>query len=119
MSERKPVKKSLSHISVEHAHGGSGSRQLIFDRKDAVVSSQFEAMTKGYLSKGGVFDWHMHEGVDEFFLVVQGTGIIEYREGTRFEYAAGDVIYSPANIEHRLENIGEDDNVFFFIRLNA
>ncbi len=118
MTNRKPVKKNLSAIPIEHAHGGTGSRQLVFSREDDVVSAQFEALTKGYLRKGGVFDWHKHDGVDEFFVVLQGVGTIEYEDGTRFEYAAGDALYSPAGLSHRLENTGEDDNVFFFARLN-
>lgn len=115
---RKPNKKSLSEIPLEHAHGGSGSRQLIFSTSDAFVSSKFEAMTKGYLAKGGVFDWHEHNKVDEFFLVTPGRGIIEYEDGTAFPYSAGDIIYSPANIKHRLTNTGEDSNEFFFIRIS-
>lgn len=114
---RKPTKRSLSEIAIENAHGGAGSRQLIFSDKDTFVSSQFEAMTKGFLAKGGMFDWHEHDGIDEFYIVTAGTGCIEYEDGTTFNYAAGDVVYSPANIKHKLTNLGEDANEFFFIRI--
>lgn len=104
---RKPFKKSLGHIPREDAHGGSGSRQLVLSPTDE-VSSQFQAMTKGCLPASAVFDWHQHENIDEFFLVLAGTGFKE-----------DDLIYIPANTEHRIENTGSNENVFYFIRLNA
>jgi mannose-6-phosphate isomerase-like protein (cupin superfamily) len=116
---KQPTIKHLSKIQVEHAHGGSGSRQLIFSQEDECSSPQLEAVTKGFLPKGGVFDWHHHEGVDEFFWVVSGVGRIEYKNDIQFDYSAGDFIYNPADLSHRIINTGEDDNVFFFVRVNA
>ena len=52
---REPFKKHLNAIDVEGAHGGSGRRQLILS-KDDPISSQMDAMTKGFLAAGGVFD---------------------------------------------------------------
>jgi quercetin dioxygenase-like cupin family protein len=115
---RMPVKKSLEQIPLEEAHGGSGRRQLIFNKTDPFVSKQFEAMTKGFLPPGQSYDWHKHEGVDEFFVVLEGTGEIEYENGNRYEYRGGDVFYSPAGIAHKLVNTGENDNVFYFIRIS-
>lgn len=115
---RAPFKKSIGNVPREEAHGGSGSRQLLLSPNDP-VSSQFQAMTKGFLPAGGVFDWHQHENIDEYFLSLAGTGYIEFRDGSRFEYAADDLVYIPADTEHRIENTGTDENVFYFIRLNA
>jgi quercetin dioxygenase-like cupin family protein len=113
---RKPFRKCLSEIPVEHAHGGSGSRQLILSAQDA-VSRQLEAVTKGFLQAGGVFDWHRHDGVDEFFIVIAGTGTIEYADGTVFQYSSGDVIYNPSGLGHRIVNTGSEENQFYFVRL--
>ncbi len=115
---RSPFKKDLSKIEREKAHGGSGARQLILSTDDA-VSSQFHAMTKGFLAPGASFDWHDHDGVDEFFLVTQGTGVIKFRTGTEMIYQPDQLIYIPANQEHQIENTGSEENQFFFIRLNA
>ncbi len=117
-NNRQPIKKTLSQIPVEQAHGGSGSRQLILSNADKFLSKHFDAMTKGYLSKDGIFDWHSHQNIDEFFIVISGVGVIEYETGEKILYQAGDVIYSPANIKHKLTNTGEDDNIFFFIRID-
>lgn len=58
-------------------------------------------MTQGFLPVGKVFDWHFHDGIDEFFLVTQGTGKIEFRD-EKIHYNIGDLIYIPANTEHRI-----------------
>ena len=115
---RKPFKKVLSEISIENAHGGSGSRQLILSSKD-MISKNIEAMTKGYLKSGGIFEWHKHDEIDEFFIVLNGTGLIKYADGTEFTYAPGEIIYNPANISHRIENRGSKDSEFFFIRVSV
>jgi len=114
---RKPIKKSLSDVPLEHAHGGSGSRQVIFSKMDA-VSSQFEAWTKGFLPVGSAYDWHHHDAVDEFFIILNGKGFIEYKDGTKFNYDTGDVFYNPAGLPHRIENTDDKENIFFFIRVN-
>ncbi len=119
--ERQPFKKTIADIPIEDAHGGSGSRRLLLDSTDP-ISRNLEAMTEGFLPLGKAFDWHTHHLVDEFFIVTQGTGFIEYDgdgyEGEKkIDYKEGDLIYSPANISHRLENTGTVDNKFLFIRV--
>ena len=116
--ERSPFIKRISEIPVEAAHGGSGSRQLILSATDP-VSSQFQAMTKGFLPAGANFDWHDHDKIDEFFLVLAGVGYIEFENGARIEYKPDDLVYIPANLKHRIENTGSDENQFYFIRLNS
>ncbi len=113
---RKPFKKSLSSLPLEGAHGSAGKRKLLLSQNDP-VSSQLQAMTKGFLAPKGVFDWHRHEGVDEFFFVTQGKGIINFRDNI-IEYSEGDLVYIPAGVEHRIENIDVVENQFFFVRLS-
>lgn len=76
-------------------------------------------MTKGYLPAGGQFDWHFHDKIDEFFIVLKGSGIIEYRSNESQEYQAGDLIYIPSNIEHRISASTAADNEFYFVRLQS
>ncbi|HEY1097212.1 MAG TPA: cupin domain-containing protein [Alphaproteobacteria bacterium] len=113
---RKPIKKSLSSIQKEEAHGGSGSRQVIFSPADQ-LSSQFEAWTKGYLPAGASYDWHQHDAVDEFFIVLEGTGYIEYKDGTKFDYKKDDTFCNPAGLAHKIENTGTIESIFYFFRL--
>jgi trans-aconitate methyltransferase/quercetin dioxygenase-like cupin family protein len=115
-------KKSLNIIPVEDAHGGSGQRQLILSKADD-VSSHFQAMTKGFLASGSIFDWHNHEGVDELFVVLKGAGLVKFRDGDGAErvlpYEPGDVFYTPGGEYHRIEANGGDTSEYFFIRLDA
>jgi mannose-6-phosphate isomerase-like protein (cupin superfamily) len=117
MNMRKPIQKSISEIEKEPAHDGSGARQLLLSKEDA-VSSQFEAATKGFLNPGNEFDWHGHEGVDELWIVLQGEGFIEYRDGTKFNYKTDDVIYNPSGLEHRIVAEGEEQSIYYFFRFN-
>ncbi|HAS80550.1 MAG: hypothetical protein UR25_C0001G0157 [Candidatus Nomurabacteria bacterium GW2011_GWE1_32_28] len=115
---KKPFKKNISEIPIEQAHQGSGSRQLILSSTD-IISKNIEAMTKGYLEPGGVFDWHQHDNIDEFFIVLNGAGIVKYADGTELTYVANEVIYNPANLSHRIENTDSKVNEFFFIRVSV
>jgi mannose-6-phosphate isomerase-like protein (cupin superfamily) len=114
---RKPFKKNINDVKIEEAHGGSGRRQLLLSKSDP-ISTQMEAMTKGFIPPKGFYDWHSHENVDEFFLVTQGVGIIEFEDGSKFAYSKDDLIYIPSNTKHRIENTGEVENEFVFVRIN-
>lgn len=114
---RRPFKKQLKTIPVEEAHGWSGKRQVILSKNDG-ISEQFQAMTKGYLQVGSVFDWHSHENIDEFFLVMQGIGFIEFKDWEKIEYSPDDLIYIPDGMEHKIKATGGEDNEFFFFRIN-
>ena len=113
---REPFKKRIDDVVVEQAHGGSGSRRLLLSSLDS-ISGNIEAVTMGYLDPGGVFDWHSHQDIDEFFFVTQGDGTIKYENDSEFNYSKGDLIYSPQNLSHRLENTGDIVNEFIFIRI--
>jgi len=114
---RKPFKKNLDKIPVEEAHGGSGKRQLILS-SDNDVSSQFQTMTKGFLATGAKFDWHSHKDIDEFFWVLQGSGVIDFKGMDSMKYGGGDLVYIPADLEHKIEAKGDQESQYYFIRLN-
>jgi mannose-6-phosphate isomerase-like protein (cupin superfamily) len=115
---RKPFRKNIQTVAIEEAHGGSGSRRLLLSKDDA-VSQHFQAMTKGYLEPKGVFDWHKHDGIDEYFIVLRGNGTIEFRDEPMMNFGADDLIYVPAGTEHRIENTGKETVEFFFVRLDS
>ena len=113
---KKAFIKSLKDIPVERAHGGTGSRQLFLSKGDP-ISRCLEALTKGYLKAGGKFDWHSHFDIDEFFIVIKGTGSVTFKDGSELKYKPGDLVYVPSNIEHKIETLGKTDNEFYFVRL--
>ena len=115
---RKPFKKNISDIPMEDAHDGSGSRQVLLDENDA-VSSQFQAATKGFLKSGNCYDWHDHKAIDEMWIVLDGEGFIEYKDGTKFSYKKDDIIYNPAELSHKIVAEGSTDSIYYFIRFNS
>ena len=112
---RKPLKKLLTEIPIEWTHGWSGSRKLLLSSLDD-ISWSLEAMTQGFLPVWSCFDWHLHDGLDEFFLVIQGIWTIEFRD-QKIYYTANDLIYIPSNTEHKITAEGLLENQFYFIRV--
>lgn len=105
--------QSLSKIPTGEAHGGSGSRQMLLDSR-LPLSKNWEAVTKGYLPAGGVFEWHEHKDTDEMWIVTKGEGKF-YCEDTTVEYTLGDVFTVTANTQHKIE--ATTDTQGFFIRV--
>ena len=111
------TKISLNNIPVEEAHGGSGSRQMLIQPQH-VESKYFEAVTKGFLRVGKIFDWHFHQDTDEVFIVTKGEGRFSCEDKVT-EYKAGDVITVGANLKHKIEAMGQETTEGFFIRVKT
>lgn len=112
----KPFKKVVKDISVEEAHGGSGKRQMLFT-KDDKVSPNIDGATKGFLAPDACFDWHNHGNIDEFFIVLQGVGRVDFEDGSVIEYSEGDLVYMPSPQKHKITNTGKIENLFYFFRI--
>jgi mannose-6-phosphate isomerase-like protein (cupin superfamily) len=65
-------------------------------------------LTKGH----GSFPWHRHAHTDDFFLVLQGTLVIEMRE-TSVTLGPGEMFVVPKGVEHR--PVAESDTYFVLI----
>lgn len=77
-----------------------------------------EAVTKGFLKPGNIFDWHFHQDTDEIFIVLKGEGKY-YCEDEVTDYKKGDVITTPANLKHKIESGGVEESEYYFIRVKA
>ena len=111
------TKLNIKEIPIEEAHGGSGARQVLV-KPEHVTSQYLEAITKGFLKVGDVFDWHSHQDTDEIFIVIKGKGKY-YCEDDVTEYQEGNVMITPANLKHKIEALGNEDSEFYFIRVKA
>ena len=114
---KKFTKTNIRKISVEHAHGGSGLRQVLV-RPGQVSNKYFEAFTKGFLRPNSVFDWHIHKNTDEIFIVLKGNGTF-YWENKKTNYSKGDIFTIPADSKHKLEAKGKVISEFYFIRIRS
>ena len=106
-------KRSLNTIPIEDAHGGSGSRQMLLDT-NLPLSKNWEAVTKGFLPAGQMFDEHDHADIDEMWIVTKGEGIFSC-EGQEEHYAPGDIFTVSANTTHKI--VAETDTEGYFIRV--
>ncbi len=114
---KKFTKNNIKDIPLEHAHGGSGSRQVLI-KPEHLTTKHFEAMTKGFLKPGAIFDWHSHNKVDEMFIVLKGQGKF-YWEDEVVDYAEGDIITIPASSNHKIVAEGEEISEYYFIRIKS
>ena len=117
----KYTKLDLQEIPIEQAHGGTGSRQMLV-HPEYLTTPHLEAITKGFLPVGNMFDWHNHIDTDEVFIVTQGQGKFYYRQNEEeqcFDYGKDDVIIAPANLYHKILAEGDDETQGFFFRIKA
>jgi quercetin dioxygenase-like cupin family protein len=110
--------KQLEALPYEAAHGGAGKRQMVLSAADA-ISGNLEALAHTELAAGHAFDWHAHDGLDEFCWVQEGQGVISFEGGEVFAYRAGSVVYMPCGVRHKIEAGREGASWFFFVRVKA
>jgi len=112
----KIFRKHIDDIPLTDSHGGMGKRRLLLSSAD-MMSDKIGGMTKVYLPAGAVFDWHNHDELDEFFIVLSGKGVIRFEDGTVLDYKEDDLVYIPSLVSHRIEGGRDKECVFYFIRV--
>lgn|SRR5690348_4196527 len=110
-------KVNIAKLPIEDAHNGTGSRQLLV-KPEHVESKYFEAVTKGFIPSGNMFDWHTHQDTDEIFIVTKGEGKFSCEDAAT-TYKTGDVITVGANLKHKIEALGNETTEGFFIRIKT
>ncbi len=109
------VKKS--QVPMEPAHGGEGTRQMYLSAGE-ISNPDFQAFTHGFLPAHGKYSWHAHDGIDEMVLVLKGNGIVRDRDG-KYPFTEGDFFVFPANVEHEIENTGDQEGEYVFVRIKT
>jgi mannose-6-phosphate isomerase-like protein (cupin superfamily) len=112
--KEKLVSRNTSKVAKEDAHGGSGKRRMIFCNSDA-PKSRLEAVSVGYLPRGGTFDWHRHDGIDEIISIVRGKATVK-SGGKTFQAKAGDFLLVPSRTMHKITNTGPIKLRALFVR---
>ncbi|QQG44525.1 MAG: cupin domain-containing protein [Candidatus Roizmanbacteria bacterium] len=108
---------NISQVPFEEIHDMPQSRQTLATKED-LVSDNIDALTKGTLRPGSIWDWHKHEQYDELGIVLKGTGKF-YWEKEVVEYKPEDVIIIPANSNHKFEALGQEASEFYFVRIKV
>ena len=106
---------NISEVPFEEIHNTPGSRQTLAT-KDDLITNNIDALTKGTLKPGELWDWHKHEKYDELGIVLRGEGKFYWQDEV-VDYKPDDVIITPANSQHKYEAGGETVSEFYFVRI--
>lgn len=49
----------------------------------------------------GEYDFHKHDGTDDFFLVIEGEVTMDYEEHESVTFGPGEIVIVPAGVVHR------------------
>ena len=82
--------------------------QFLIDQQKAGTDDFLLGWT--VLPPGARHDRHRHRDADEFFVVLQGSGMI-YTDDGREPSGKGDVVYTPRGHWHGFDNTGDEDVV--------
>lgn len=93
------------------------SRQTLAT-KDDLVTDNIDALTKGILPSGSIWDWHEHVEYDELCIVLAGKGTF-YWDNETHDYENEDVIIIPAGTKHKIEALGDTSSEFYFVRIKV
>ena len=108
--------KNISNIDLEGTHDLPNSRQTLLTRAE-VKSGSFKALTKGILQPGEQWDWHVHEDICEFIIVLKGKGEIFFEDSTH-KYVEGDIVSIEPNTKHKVVASGMVASEFYFVRVS-
>ena len=109
--------KNISDIELEGTHALPNSRQTLLTNEE-IATDNFHAFTKGILPSGKVWDWHEHDEIFEFFVVIQGSGEIFFQDDTIHAYTKGDVISINPGFKHKIVAGGNEASEFYFVRVS-
>jgi len=59
--------------------------------------------------------WHRLNGIQEFYYILEGQGLMEIGDDPDFEVQKNDVVKIDINKAQRIKNIGEEDLIFLAI----
>ena len=108
---------NISQVPFEGIHNTPRSRQTLAT-KDDLVTDNIDALTKGSLIPGQLWDWHKHDIYDEIAIVLKGTGTFYWKEEVA-PYKVEDVIIIPANSLHKFEAGGVETSEFYIVRIKV
>ncbi|MBI4529732.1 MAG: cupin domain-containing protein [Deltaproteobacteria bacterium] len=77
-----------------------GRERVFFVNKELAGMDDMLAGIMRY-HKGAASPYHLHENCEHFYFIIEGIGTVETPDGVR-EVKSGDLIFIPAENEHRL-----------------
>ena len=71
------------------------------------------SIARARVEPGVTTAWHSLDGIDERYLIVEGSGRVEVGDSIEVSVGPGDVVRIPAGTAQRITNSGNSDLVFY------
>ena len=94
-----------------------GSFKRVLLAKDDVTSGRLQMLNWARLPVGKKFARHIHEDMEEIFLVLEGEAKM-FVGGESVSMKRGDLIVVPIGEEHDMENVGKHDVMYLTIGIS-
>ena len=73
------------------------------------------SIARARVEPGVTTAWHRLSGIQEFYYILEGIGLMEIGEDESFEVKVNDIVKIPSDVAQRIQNIGEEDLIFLAI----
>jgi uncharacterized cupin superfamily protein len=97
-----------SPVELHAIHGGSGAVLWKVLALGGALFGDLESFEYCRLGPGASFGSHVHSRTEEIYFIVAGSGVVRLDDET-YEVGPGDLILTPLDGLHALENTGVDD----------
>ncbi len=108
------LKINLTAIPTETGHHETVFKKVLINKPHGL--GEIQTMNHVYLKSGMVVEPHVHETDKEFYLFLDGSGVMVLGE-ERFEVGMGDFVEIPVGKTHSIDNTGIKDLVLISLRV--
>ncbi len=91
----------------EHMRGGAGSVEIVHIFRQKELRGKVRLLAKLRLEPGSSIGYHVHDGEEEVFYIISGSGTVTEGESTS-PVAAGDAVLTGGGGGHSIENTGAE-----------
>ena len=113
------IKKNALEAEVkENMRGGNGAPVITHIIGGEILGNKGRLYSKIVMQPGDSIGYHQHVGEQEIFYFLSGEGMVKDNEETIKIYP-GDVMITPDQSYHSIENTGTGELVFMALILNA
>jgi mannose-6-phosphate isomerase-like protein (cupin superfamily) len=104
----------LEDVSTENIHNDSVFRKSLLKIGD--IKGEIQTMNFAWLEKDISLEKHTHEDCIEYFLILEGNGIISIDENN-FNIKKGDFVTVEKSEPHSIQNTGDNKLEFISLRV--
>lgn len=95
-------------------HGGRGVNEWKRFVTGLMLHADWDSFEHNRLEVGGLIGEHIHSRTEEIYFIVSGKGLMRLN-GEENEVGPGDLIMTPLNGRHSIENIGNEKLEFVVV----